>query len=177
MTMLAQPASRFNWFGYTSDTDSLSFSAKVASNSIAAESAPTDPTDTSAQAFNLSQISALREIGGLSSGGGAMGDLIRKVRGRNKDFRDQAIASGKTQTLRQLWLGIVLSTLSEDYAQKLASAIQMEVVIYPDEIIFKPEFTTSPPVIQKRGVISLGVLGTDTEDVHTLDSQGNSFDP
>ena len=177
MAMLAQPASRFNYFGYTSDTDSLALSGRVASNLVVSEPGPSDPADPAAQTLNLSQISALREIGALSSGGGAMGDLIRKIRGRNKDFRDQAVASGRSNTLRQLWLAIVGGTLTDAYAKALALALQMEVVIYPDEIVFKPEFTTSPPVIQKRGVISLGVFGTATENVHTLDSQGTASDP
>jgi hypothetical protein len=177
MTMLAQPASRFNYFGYTSDTDSLSLSATVASNLIVTQPDPSDPSDTTAQMLNLNQISALREIGALSSGGGAMGDLIRKIRSRNKDFRDQAIASGSSKTLRQLWLAMVGGTLSDAYAKALAQALQMEIVIYSDEIVFKPEFTLSPPVVQKRGIIALSVFGPTTEDLHTLDSQGNSFDP
>jgi hypothetical protein len=176
MAMLAQPASRFNFFGYTSGDDSLSLSADVAPNVVAAQPSPSDPTDTSAQTLNLAQISALREISVLSSGGGAMGDLIRKIRSRNKDFRDQAVASGKSNTLRQLWLAIVDGTLTEAYARALATAIQMEVVIYPEQIVFHPEYTSNPPVVQKRGVISL-LLGSTTEDQHTLDGQATRFDP
>lgn len=175
MAMLAQPASRFNYFGYSVDGTSLALSADVAPNTIATQPSPSDPSDTSAGTLELNQISAIREIGGLSTGGGAMGDLIRKIRGRNKDFRDQAVASGSSRTLRQLWLATVLHPIDAAYAQALASAIQMEVVVYPDAIVFTPQFVLSPPDIQKRGVIAL--FGATTEDVHTFDGQGTAIDP
>jgi hypothetical protein len=175
MAMLSQPAGRFNYFGYAADTDTLTLNADVASNTIASNSGPADPSDTSSAVLALDTIAAIRELGSLTSGGGAMGDLVRAIRRRNKDFRDQAIAAGSSRTLRQLWLAIVLTKPTAAFAQALATALQMEVVIYPDRIDFEPEFSPNPPVVQKRGVIAL--FGTTTEDVHTLDGQGNSFVP
>ena len=51
----------------------------------------------------------------------------------------------------------------------------MRVFIYPEEIVFRPELTKSPPQILKRGVIELQF--NQTSDLHTFDSQGASFDP
>jgi len=64
---------------------------------------------------------------------------------------------------------------SQQFASDLAKARQMRVFIYPEEIVFRPELTKSPPQILKRGVIELQF--NQTSDLHTFDSQGTSFDP
>lgn len=172
LKMLAEPARRFNFFGYISG-DSLTLDGEVQPNQLRGGDPGTSVTDTNAGELGLGTITALRELGGLSSGGGALGELLRGIRKRNKDFRDQASSSGRNDVLRELWLAIVDDPPAEAFAQELAKGLQMRVIIYPEAIIFRPEVLSGR--IVKRGIIEL--FGVEKEDVHEFDGQGISFDP
>jgi hypothetical protein len=171
MKFLALPAARFNFFGYMLGDGAITLDGQVQSNNI--RGGFPDNGDIAGTELGTSTITALRELGGLSSGGGALGDALRAIRSRNKDFRDQA--SDGANALRELHLAIAETAPAQAFAQSLAKAIQMRVVIFSDPVFFTPEFTVSPPSVDKRGVIELS--GTKSEDVHTFDGQGTAFDP
>jgi hypothetical protein len=173
LKFLALPAGRFNFFGYMSSSDDLSLSGEVRSNTIIGGG--TDDGSPTADSLGVNTITAFREIGGLSSGGGGLGDALRAIRSRNKDFRDQAAAVGATNTLRELWLAVSGSAPSQTFAENLAKALQMRVVFYADQIFYRPDFTVSPPSINKRGVIELELVTA--EDVHNFDPKGTAVDP
>jgi hypothetical protein len=173
LAILELPAARFNFFGYTFN-DGLSLQGEVRPSTVIGPDAGVTSRPDS-PAIDGTTIAALRELGGLSTGGGALGAKLRALRKRNKDFNDQKKGTAAQPALRELWLAMADTPPSTQFASDLAKALQMRVFIYPEEIVFRPEFTKSPPQILKRGVIELQF--NQTSDLHTFDSQGASFDP
>jgi hypothetical protein len=77
-------------------------------------------------------------------------------------------------------LAIAYNTVSTAFAQSLAKALQMRVLIYARPIEFFPEFTTSPPVVQKRGIVGFHADANsppNVEDLHKYEGFGIPFDP
>jgi hypothetical protein len=173
LRMLAQPAERFNFFGYGIG-DELHLQSEVRPDGGIASEAATEADDPRSPAIGLAMIVALRELQALSSGGGPMAELVRAVLRRNKDFHDQRGRPGEP-ALRELWLAMVTEPPSHTFALELARALRMRVVIYPERIHFRPEVGGNPRKILKRGVIELAFRTT--SNLHTFDEQGIAFDP
>jgi hypothetical protein len=173
LAILELPAARFNFFGY-STSDGLALQAEVRPNTVVGPDAGVTSRPDS-PAFDSTTIAALRELGGLSSGGGALGERLRALRKRNKDFNDQHRGTRESPVLRELWLAMADTPPNAQFAADLAKALMMRIVIYPERIVFRPEFTVSPPQILKRGVIELQL--NQTSDLHTFDPEGQAFDP
>jgi hypothetical protein len=102
---------------------------------------------TAASGSRATLCAALRELSGLSSGVGALGERLRALRKRNKDFNDQHRGTRENPVLRDLWLALADAPPSAQFATDLAKALLMRIVIYPETIVFRPEFTQSPPQI------------------------------
>lgn len=171
LAILRQPARRFDFFGTMTtmvhdgqEIEAMPLDGAVRPNTTIGSA---DPSTY----FSRLTITALRELSGLSSGGGALGDAVRDLRRRNAEYGKQA----GDKALRELWLYLVGKTASDAFLQDLAKGLGMRVVAFPEPIVFRPEYTVSPPSINRRGIVEL--FGVKTTDVHKFDGDGVAFDP
>ena len=182
LSMLTQPAQRFNFFSYLRATSQF-----IAMNGQVNQSDSFLTSNETRNGILLGELSldTIQQLKQLVTSGSndPLAVAIRAIRKLNKDTRDFArteLGDSLRRELRIYWCAVAnfndgfFDPPDLEIPKQLALLLDMDVFMPAVPIWFRPLLQLSPPD-QLRGRVTLSQNDPPTQDIHTLDSQALRF--